>query len=74
MRFRPAVARRSIWRYLALTAGAFFRAATHCAPLSSGVALATLPAPPAARARATAAIVSSSAASTMTETSYSPNE
>jgi hypothetical protein len=38
------------------------------------VALAAFTAPPAAMARATAAIVTSSAASTMIEMLYSPNE
>jgi hypothetical protein len=38
------------------------------------VAFAAFTAPPAAMARATAAIVTSSAASTMIEMSYSPNE
>ena len=61
-------------RYCALTAGAFFSAATHWAPLSSGVVFAAFTAPPAAMARATAAIATSSGASTTTETSYSPNE
>ena len=61
-------------RYWALTAGAFCRAATHWPPFSSGVVLAARTAPPAAIARATAAIVTSSAASTITETSYSPYE
>src|SRR2546428_6282323 len=61
-------------RYWALTAGAFLRAATHWLPLSSGVVLAARTAPPAAIARATAAIVTSSGASTIAETSYSPYE
>src|SRR6266699_1153304 len=61
-------------RYWALTAGAFLRAATHWPPLSSGVVLAARTAPPAAIETATAAIVTSSGASTITETSYSPYE
>ena len=61
-------------RYWALTAGAFFRAATHWAPFSSGVVLAALTAPPAAMARATAAIVTSSGASIRAVMSYLPYE
>jgi len=61
-------------RYWALTAGAFLRAASHWLPLSSGVVLAARTAPPAAIATATAAIVTSSGASTITEMSYSPYE
>jgi len=61
-------------RYWALTAGAFFRAATHGAPLSSGVVFAALTAPPAAMATATAAIVTSSGASTRAAMSYLPYE
>src|SRR5262247_4899217 len=61
-------------RYWALTAGAFLRAATHWLPLRSGVVLAVRTAPPAAIATATAAIVSSSGDSTITEMSYSPYE
>src|SRR5262245_10870654 len=61
-------------RYWALTAGAFLSAATHWLPLSSGVVLAVRTAPPAAIATATAAIVTSSGASTITEMSYSPYE
>ena len=55
-------------RYLALTAGAFFRAATHCGPLRSAVVFPAFTAPPAAMARATAAIVTSSAACTSLDT------
>jgi hypothetical protein len=47
--------------YLALTAGAFFRAAIHSGPLRSDVVFAAFTEPPAAMARATAAIVTSSA-------------
>src|SRR5438445_12482098 len=61
-------------RYCALTAGAFLTAATHWPPLSSRVVLAARTAPPAAIATATAAIETSSGASTITETCYSPYE
>src|SRR5919197_5245227 len=61
-------------RYWAVTAGAFLRAATHWLPLSRGVVLAARTAPPAAIATAPAAIETSSGASTMTETSYSPKD
>src|SRR5262247_1396713 len=72
-----AAGRRGVYRagrYWALTAGAFLRAATHWLPLSSGVVFAARTAPPAATATATAAIVTSSGASTIAEISYSPYE
>jgi len=54
--------------------GAFLNADTHWPPVSSGVVLAARTAPAAAIATATAAIVTSSGASTITEMSYSPDE